>query len=128
MRTSWDLIKVIAPAYVGVTALAHTPVLEWMTDALSGVMGLFGLRGEAAMVLVLGNVTNLYGALGAIASLDFTPKEVTIMALMLSFSHSLLVETAVTKRLGVAFWGVLCFRVGLAVATGLLLHRLDWLW
>ncbi len=49
------------------------------------------------------------------------------MALMLSFSHNLLVETAVTKRLGVSYWGVMAYRVGLAVVAALLLNGLTWL-
>lgn len=125
-RTSWELAKVIAPAYIGVTALAHTPLFDAMTRLFAPVMGLFGLRGEAAIVLVLGNFVNLYAPLGAIASLDFTAKEVTTMALMLSFSHGLVVETAVTKRLGVSFWGVLAFRLGLAAVAGVLMNVIPW--
>lgn len=128
LRTSWDLIKVIAPAYLVVTAISHTPLLDWGTRLFTPLMGLFGLRGEAAVVLVLGNLTGIYAALGAIASLSFSPKEVTIMAVMLSFSHSLPVETAVTKRLGVSYWGVLTYRLGLAAAAGIVLNRLLWLW
>lgn len=114
----------IAPAYLLVTAVGHTPLLDWGTRLFAPVMGLFGLRGEAAIVLLLGNLTGIYAALGAIASLDFSAKEVTIMAVMLSFSHSLPVETAVTKRLGVSYGGVLAYRLALAAAAGMVLNRL----
>lgn len=123
LQTSRDLAKVIAPAYIGVTILRHTPVLDWITDWFAPFMGLFGLRGEAALVLVLGNFVNIYASLGAIASLDFTAKEISTMALMISFSHNVLIETAVTKRLGVSFWGVLLLRVALGVVAGFVFSR-----
>ena len=50
-------------------------------------MSIFGLSGDAAIPLVLGNFLNLYAAIGAILTLDLTVKEVFIIAVMLSFSH-----------------------------------------
>lgn len=125
---SWEIARVIAPAYLFVTALAHTPVLPWLTRVCAPVMAWFGLSGDAAIVLVLGNATGLYAALGAMASLDFSAKEVMTLALMLSFSHNILVETAITRRLGVSFWGVIAYRLGLAAAAGILLNLVPWTW
>ena len=41
---------------------------------------------EAAIALVLGNIVNLYAAIGAIASLTLSVKEVSILAIMLCFA------------------------------------------
>lgn len=82
-------------------------------------MSFMGLPGEAALVLVLGNFVNLYAAVGAMASLTLTMKEISILAIMLSFSHSLLVETALAKRIGVPAFKVVAVRVSLAIAAGL---------
>lgn len=122
LRTSWELIKVMAPVSIAVTALKHTPVLPWLSDVSGPLMRWLGLSGEAAVVLVAGNAVGLYPAIGAMASLDLSAKELLILSLMLSFSHNLLVETAVTKRLGVNFWGVLAYRVGLAIVAALLVN------
>ena len=128
LRSSWELVKVIAPVSIGVTALSHTPALAWLSRAFAPVMGWLGLSGEAAVVLVAGNAVGLYSAIGAMMSLDLSPRELLTLALMLSFSHNLFVETAVTKRLGVSYWGVMVYRVGLAIVAGLLLNGLfTWL-
>lgn len=127
VATSWELLRVIAPAYVVVTALGHTPALDWIARAFQPIMGLLGLRGEGALVLVLGNVLGMYAGIGAMASLAFTPRELAVLSLMLSFSHSLVVETAVTHKLGLSVWSVVVYRLGLAVTAALVLH-LIWGW
>jgi hypothetical protein len=85
-------------------------------------MKIFGLPGEAAVVLVLGNLLNLYAGIGAIASLTLTAKQITIIAVMLSFSHSLPVETAVSKKVGVSVLAVVSTRIGLAAVSGIILN------
>lgn len=82
-------------------------------------MGIFGLPGEAALVLVLGNFVNLYAAIGAIVSLSLSLKEITVLAIMLSFCHSLPVETALAKKIGLSAVNVIAVRVGLAVLSGI---------
>lgn len=124
LASSWELIKVIAPVSIVVTALGHTPLLASLAAAFEPFMRWLGLSGEAAVVLVAGNAVGLYSAIGAMASLDFSPKELLILSLMLSFSHNLLVETAVTKRLGVSYWGVMAYRVGLAIVAAILVNAL----
>jgi len=106
---------------LAVGVLRYTVFFDWLLFGLSPVMGLFGLPGEAAVPLVLGNLLNLYAAIGAILSLELTVKQVFVLALMLSFSHSLPVEAAVCRRIGVSVLAVVAFRVGLAVASALLL-------
>lgn len=70
---------------------------------IAPLMGLIWLPGEAAMPPVLGNALNLYAAIGAIISFDFTVKEAFIMAMMFSFSHNLFIESVLTSKLGVYF-------------------------
>ena len=62
---------------------------------------------------------NLYAAIGAMVSLPLTVREITILAIMLSFCHSLLVETALVKRIGLSAIKVIAVRVGLAIISGL---------
>src|SRR5690625_691237 len=88
-------------------------------------MKLIGLPGEAAMPLVLGNALNLYAGIGAIVSFEFTVKEVFILAMMLSFSHNLFIESAVAARVGVNWWLISGIRIGLALISGLLIN---WFW
>ncbi|KAB3526344.1 nucleoside recognition domain-containing protein [Alkaliphilus serpentinus] len=124
LETTWMLGKIIIPVYFIITILKHTVIINWIADAFRPIMALFNLSGEAAIVLVLGNVLNLYAAIGAIKAIELSPLEVTVIAMMLSFSHSLLVETAVTKKLGISGFKVVAVRLMLAIASGVILGRL----
>lgn len=122
LYTTWTLGKIIFPITLIVTILGYTPVMGWLSDLLSPLMGYIGLSGEAAIPLVLGNVLNLYAAIGAILTMDLTVKEVFILAVMLSFSHNLFVESAVAKQVGVKIWIMLVVRIGLALFSAWLIH------
>lgn len=122
LDTTWKLGKVIFPITLIVTILQFTPVLPWVISLISPVMGLFGLSGNAAIPLVIGNALNLYAAIGAILSLDLTVKEVFILAMMLSFSHNLFVESTVAMKVGVKMWIILAVRIGLALTAGIIIN------
>ena len=85
-------------------------------------MKLIGLSGDAAIPLVIGNFLNLYAAIGAILTLDFTVKEVFILAVMLSFSHNLIVESSVAMKVGIKLWIVLVTRLGLAFISAIVIN------
>ncbi|MCT4606265.1 MAG: nucleoside recognition protein [Marinisporobacter sp.] len=123
IETTWMLGKIIIPVYIFITILKHTPVLDWISCIFEPLMGLFHLPGEAAIVLVLGNALNLYAALGAIKAISLTPMQITTVGIMLSFSHSLFVETAVVKKLDANIGKVIALRVGLAVIVGIIVGQ-----
>lgn len=122
IKTLWILSKVLIPVYLIVTFIRLTPIIGWISIIFKPLMFLFGLPGEAAIVLVLGNTLNLYAALGAIASLTLSVKQITILAVMLAFSHSMIVETAIFKKLKVPALKIVSLRVGLSLVSGLFLN------
>lgn len=122
LKTTWTLGKVIFPVTLIVGILQHTPILQFIINAIAPLMGIFGLSGEAAIPLVLGNFLNLYAGIGAILTLDLTVKEVFILAIMLSFSHNLLVESTVAAKVGLKIWVILLVRLGLAIFSGIVIN------
>lgn len=119
LNITWKLAKILVPVYFIVTILKYTPIINWISAAFAPLMRVFGLPGEAAIVLVMGNVVNLYAAIGAMASLDLSIKEISILAIMLSFCHSLIVETTLAKKIGLSALKVISVQVGLAVVSGI---------
>ena len=107
LKTTWTLGKVIFPVTLIVTILQYTPVLPWIIDLITPFMRLLGLPGDAAIPLVLGNFLNLYAGIAGILTLDLTVKEVFILAVMLSFSHNLFIESTVAMKTGVKLWVIL---------------------
>lgn len=122
LKTTWTLGKIIFPVTLIVAVLQYTPVLPWVIKAIAPLMKLLGLSGDAAIPLVLGNFLNLYAAIGAILTLHFSVKEVFILAVMLSFSHNLFVESSVAMKTGVKLWVVLTTRLGLAFVSAVVIN------
>ncbi|HLR65688.1 nucleoside recognition domain-containing protein [Virgibacillus alimentarius] len=122
LHVTWTLGKVIFPITLIVTILQHTPILPWIIELLSPIMGLFGLPGEAAVPLVLGNSLNLYAGIAAIISFDFSVKEVFILAVMLSFSHNLFIESTVASRVGISWWLISGVRLVLAMTAAIFIN------
>ncbi|MFC0187455.1 nucleoside recognition domain-containing protein [Fictibacillus aquaticus] len=123
LKTTWTLGKIIFPVTLFITILSHTPVMGWLIKFLSPAMKWIGLPGEAAIPLVLGNLLNLYAGIGGILTLDtLTVKHVFILAVMLSFSHNLLIESSVAASVGVKIWVIVTVRIGLAVISALIIN------
>ncbi|WP_427340291.1 nucleoside recognition domain-containing protein [Caloranaerobacter sp. DY30410] len=122
LQTTFFLSKIIITVYFIITFLKYTPFIDWISNLFSPFMNIFGLPGEASIVLVLGNVLNLYAALGAVSTLTLTVKQYTIIAVMLSFSHSLFMETVVAKKIGISVLGVILLRLTLAILSGIILN------
>ncbi|MYL34016.1 hypothetical protein GLW08_12030 [Pontibacillus yanchengensis] len=122
LNVTWTLGKVIFPITLLVTILRATPVLQWLSDWVAPLMKWIGLSGEAAIPLVLGNFLNLYAGIAAIVSFDFSVKEVFILAVMMSFSHNLLIESTVASKVGVKWWFVAGVRLSLAFVSAILIN------
>jgi hypothetical protein len=119
LKFTWQLGKIIVPIYFAVTFLKHTSIINLVSDIFAPVMSFFGLPGEAAVCIVLGLFVNLYAAVGAMLPLSLSIKEITIIAIMLSFCHNLLVETAISRKVGLSCTKVIAVRVGLAAVSGI---------
>ncbi|MBS4190326.1 hypothetical protein KHA94_08935 [Bacillus sp. FJAT-49705] len=122
LKTTWTLGKIIFPVTVIVAILQHTAVLPWVIKLITPLMNVIGLSGDAAIPIVLGNFLNLYAGIGAILTLDLTVKEVFIIAVMLSFSHNMLIESSVAIKVGVKLWIVVAVRLGLAILSAFVIN------
>ncbi|MCY7708576.1 nucleoside recognition domain-containing protein [Bacillus safensis] len=122
LSTTWTLGKVIFPVTILVSILQHTPVMDWIIRFIQPLMGLFGLSGEAAIPLVLGNMLNLYAGIAAILTLELPVKEVFILAVMLSFCHNLIIESTVAAKVGLRVSVILLVRISLAVISAIVIH------
>jgi hypothetical protein len=109
LSVSWSLAKITFPTTLCVGVLKYTTAVGFLTRLITPVMDLFGLPGESVIAYVLGALLNIYAAIGAILAIDLTAKQVFILAVMLSLAHNLIVETAVTAKVGVhPLWMMLC--------------------
>ena len=122
LRVTYDIAKVIIPIYIILSFLEKMFILEKLAYVAQPVMGLMGLPGEASLAIVLGNFLNIYAAIGVIIALSLETKEITILALMLLFSHSLPVELGISKKTGSSILKVGSLRIVAALISGVLLN------
>lgn len=122
LKTVLWLLSIIVPVSFAVTILQHWGVLDIIAQALEPACRLFGLRGEAALVLVTSALMNLYSGIAVIQSIPFTAREVCIMALMGLLAHNLIIETAVQIKTGSSGLRMVCLRLGGAMVGALFLN------
>ena len=116
------LAKIILPVTLVVTFLEGTGLLHSVSQFFHPALGIFGLPGEAALPLLLGFFINIYAAMGAIAVLSLSSQEVTVIALIILTSHSLLMEAPVLSFTGLGPHRSIPLRIGLGLLFGFLLN------
>jgi hypothetical protein len=124
IRAFLKLMLIVAPVYTFVTVLKYTPAIRVFAEFMAPLMKHFGLPGEAALALIIGNVVNLYAGLGAVTALKITTDQLTVLSLMLLLSHSQILETAVFFQIRAKWWLLWAIRLVLAMAAGVGLSRL----
>ena len=122
LKTALTLLKVIIPVFAVIKILEHTPVIGWISQVFDPLMRFVGLPGEAALAVVTGMLFNFYAALGIILALGLSAWQLTIMAVILSCCHELVLETAIIKKTGISAWPILGIRLFTAFAAGAVMN------
>ena len=122
VKTFLTLLKVIIPVFAVVKVLEHTPIINWISRTGDPLMRFVGLPGEAALAVVTGMLFNFYAALGIIIALGLSAWQITIVAVMLSCCHELVLESAVVRKTGISVWPILGIRLVTAFAAGALME------
>jgi len=123
-KTAFWLLKITIPISLSVTLLNYFGVLAIISHYLSPVFNLVGLRGEAALVYITSSFLNVYSAIAVITSINFTLREMTILAIMSLIAHNLIVETAVQKKTGSKVWHIVMLRIGTSIFAAIFLNFL----
>lgn len=123
LATFWTLAKIMIPVFAIVTFLKFTPVLPAVADFFKPFMKIFGLPGDAALAIVMGNTVNLYAALAVMGSIQLTGEQATIIAVMLGISHSLPMEITIVQQMKSKFVTVLLLRILTSVILGIILKQ-----
>ena len=122
LKTALWLISIMVPVSFAVTLLQHWGILDYFAYALEPVCRLFGLRGEAALVIVTTALMNIYSGIAVIQSIPFTAREICIMALMGLIAHNMIVETLVQMKTGSNGLRMVCLRLAGLIVGGLFLN------
>lgn len=122
----WTLLKVMVPALIAVKILDSIGGTQLLSQLLSPVMGLVGLPDSMGIIWATAMLINIYTAMALFFSQTLTEPltiaQITVLASMILLSHSLLVEGAIAKAAGLAWWYTLTLRIGGALFIGFLLN------
>jgi len=121
LTTTFELGKVVLPTAIILSFFRASGFLDTIIAFFTPYMGYFGLPGDAAIPLFSGYFVNLYAAIASLMMLEMPPRAMLIVAVMLGFCHSLLVELAVSKKAGSPISYIFPLRMGLSVLVGAIL-------
>jgi spore maturation protein SpmB len=116
------MVKVIVPCLLAIELIKHFGFIDPISRIFRPFMSFIGLPGEAALGLIAGYSINLYAAIAVLTPLNLSAKDITVIALILGISHSLPMETPVTRQTGVNAWVLLLVRIVLSLVAGALLN------
>ncbi|OLC55095.1 MAG: hypothetical protein AUH92_02880 [Acidobacteria bacterium 13_1_40CM_4_69_4] len=123
-HTCWVLFRVTVPTFVVMDLLRRLGAIETIGRACAPAMSLLRLPGEAAIVVLLAYLVNVYSATAALGSLGLTVGQVTTLGLMLGMAHALVVETIVLKTAGARAGRLLLYRLVMSALVGWAASRL----
>ena len=128
LDSAWMILKFVIPIYLLADVLYYYDVLHHVAFLLEPVTRWIGLPPEAALALISGMSLNLYAGIAFAAPLDMSPQQWTVLAVFLGIAHSLIVESAVMKQLGLSAWYVYGLRMIVAVLAGIGVNDLPQGW
>lgn len=101
-KVSWLILKMVIPLYVLTDVLIYLDWIQYLAAPFNPMMSALNLPPEAALAVAAGVFLNIYAALALAAPLNLSGYEWTILGVFLGVMHSMPVETAVMRQLGVS--------------------------
>lgn len=117
-KVSWLLIKVYIPLSLLSSFLRQIGFFDWLSPYLSPFMEFLSLPGKASITIIASFFGNVYAGIATIPSLNLSAREITILGIIIGFSHNLLVETGILVRLRFANVRIVFFRIFLGIFAG----------
>ncbi len=111
------ILKLVIPFYILADILLYFDLLRPVSLLFLPVTSILQLPAETAMAITAGIFLNLYAAVAFAAPLGLSSYEWTILGVFLGVCHSLPVENAIMKKLGIGLLYSTFLRVFMAFLT-----------
>jgi Fe2+ transport system protein B len=125
LKKGWDgfvwMMKIIIPISLFTAILDWSGLLSHLDFLLKPLMELLDLPPAAALPLIIGMLSNIYGGIGAMVSLPFSTPQMTLMAVFILTAHGLIQEGIIQGQSGIHPLKATLVRIGAAVVTVLLM-------
>jgi hypothetical protein len=111
------MMKILIPVSLLTATLEWSGVVSYLDFLVQPVMRLLCLPPMAALPLLIGALTGIYGAIAAMAVLPFTLNQMTLMAIFILICHNVIQESVVQGRSGIHPLKAALFRLVPAIIT-----------
>ena len=117
------MLKILVPISLLTSLLTWSGWINRLDFIFEPVMGVIGLPPMAALPLIAGLLTGIYGAIAAMAPLPLTVDQMTLLAIFLVISHNLIQEGVVQSKSGLPFIKATLFRLIASILTVMAVSR-----
>jgi len=121
LKKGWQgfvwMIKIVLPISLLTTLLAWTGWLGKVDFIIAPFMDILHLPSAAALPLLIGMLTGIYGGIAAMVVLPFSPGEMTVMAIFMLMAHNLIQEGIIQDQSGISGMKATLFRLIMAFLT-----------
>lgn len=111
------IMRILIPISFFTLVLDYSGIITKLDFLLAPVMGLLSLPSMAALPLIIGLFTGIYGAVAAMLVLPMAPEHMTLVAIFLLISHNLIQEGTVQGQAGISPVKATIFRLVTSVIT-----------
>ena len=117
LKSAGLILKLVIPLYILADILLYLDLLKHVSFIFAPITSILDLPAEAAMAIAAGVLLNLYAAIAFAAPLGLDPYQWTILAVFLGVCHSMVVESAIMKKLGISYAYSIVLRGTMAFVT-----------
>lgn len=121
MKKGWHgyiwMMKIIIPISLATAILDWSGLIEKAHGFIQPVMNILNLPAVAALPLIIGVFTGIYGGVASMAVLPLTREEMTLVAIFLLIAHNLIQEGAIQGQSGLHPIKATVFRLVIATIT-----------
>jgi spore maturation protein SpmB len=118
LKKGWSgliwLLKILVPISFLTALLVHFGIIYRLDFLLTPVMNWLSLPASAALVLIIGLFTGIYGTVAALSVMAFSMDHMILMAIFTLISHNLIQESIVQGNSGINPFLVASFRLIMA--------------
>jgi len=114
IQSAWLVLKLIIPLFILAEILLYLEVLPYISFIFEPITNILDLPKEASVGIAAAMFFNIYAGLAFLAPLNLSPYEWTILGTFLGVAHSLVVENAIMKKIGISYWYSCLLRIGMA--------------
>ncbi len=117
------MLQIIIPISFLTALLSYSGWMDRIDFLLQPVMSLLSLPSMAALPILVGMLTGIYGGIASMVMLPLTSEQMTLIAVFILISHNLVQEGIVQAKSGIHPLKATLFRLAASVITVIIVAR-----